>query len=102
MQNILADVYSIRFIKPFDFDYYYSIARDYDGIVLVEDGIQNGGISEYIFGKTLEAGFPNVKIKAFESKFYSHGTRSEVCMQSEMTSEDLTKAALSLLDEKNK
>ncbi len=98
MKNILADIYTLRFIKPFDFDYFYSFANDYDCIVLVEDGVKDGGIAEQLQSMILERGYRNVSVKAFPSKFYAHGTRAEVCLQADMTSEDLTLCAMQLLN----
>ncbi len=98
--RILSDIYSLRFIKPFDTDYFLNIAKDYDGIVFVEDGIKTGGICEYIAGICCKNGLENICIKAFPEKFYHQGTRNQVLAQAGLTAEDLHNAALTLLEKK--
>lgn len=100
MKNVQADIYTMRFIKPFNSEYFVQLCHDYNGIVLVEDGIQDGGISEFLYGVCLSNNITSVKIKAFPSKFYSQGSRYEVCKQAGMTSEDLTETALNLIEYK--
>ncbi len=95
--DIVADIYSLRFIKPFDEDYFLSFARLYDAVVLVEDGICTGGISEFIAGVCTRNGIQKVAVKAFPEKFYAQGTRYEVCQEAGMTADDLKDAAFSLL-----
>lgn len=95
--DIVADIYSLRFIKPFDEEYFLSFARLYDAVVLVEDGICTGGISEFIAGVCARNRIQNVAIKAFPEKFYAQGTRYEVCQEAGMTAEDLKNTAFSLL-----
>lgn len=73
-----ADLYLLRFIKPFDDEYFINLAKEYKGVVFVEDGVKTGGISEYLNGLLTQNNFTNTKILAFEDKFYSQGSRSEV------------------------
>lgn len=73
-----ADIFSLRFIKPFDEKYFIELASRYSRILLVEDGVKTGGISEYIENILQKAGITKVKIMAFEEKYYSHGSRNEV------------------------
>ena len=95
--NVLADIYSLRFIKPFDESYFLSIAKNYDGIVFVEDGIITGGISEYLAGLCAKKSINNFTIKAFPQEFFHQGTRSQVLMQAGLSLEDLHNAALGLI-----
>lgn len=97
MKNVIADIYSLRFIKPFDCEYFIELLKNYDGIVFVEDGIAIGGVSEYISGICSKNGFENFIIKAFPDKFFSQGSRLQVCEQAGLSSEDLQKAALKLV-----
>ncbi len=95
--NILCDIYSLRFIKPFDSEYFLNIAKAYDGLVFAEDGISIGGISEYLSGLCAENGINNFKIKAFPCQFFHQGTREQVLMQAKLSPEDLRNAALEVL-----
>jgi len=97
MENIYADIYSIRFIKPVDEEYFINIARSYEAVVFVEDGIITGGVSEYLASVCASDGIGKFCIKAFPEKFYSQGSREQVLEQASMTAEDLRKAALNIL-----
>lgn len=95
--NILADIYSLRFIKPFDEDYFLEIAKKYDGIVFVEDGIEVGGISEALSGLCARNGLWKNVIKAFPSKFFRQGNRNQVLSEAGLTAEDIYKTAKELI-----
>ena len=45
-----ADIYSLRFIKPLDEEYFLEVTARYSSIIIVEDGIKAGGIAEYLEG----------------------------------------------------
>lgn len=98
--NVIADIYTLRFIKPFDEDYFLSLAKKYDGLVFVEDGIITGGISEYLASVCAANGINNFKIKAFPEKYYSQGTRAEVCEDAGISPENLLETALDLIKNK--
>ena len=97
MEDIYADIYSMRFIKPVDEEYFINIARSYDALVFVEDGIKTGGVSEYLAAVCASNGILKFCIKAFPEKFYSQGTRTQVLEQAFMTAEDLKNAAEDIL-----
>ena len=97
MNQIVSDIYSLRFIKPLDEEYFLGIVKDYDGLVFVEDGIVSGGISEYLSLLCEKNGIRNFVIKAFPEKFYSQGSRSDVLDQAEMNVSHLISAAESLV-----
>ena len=73
-----ADIYLLRFIKPFDETYFIELASKYSGIVFVEDGVIIGGMGEYLAGLLAEKGMKNTKVLDFADKFYNHGSREEV------------------------
>ena len=50
MDGIVSDIYSLRFLKPFDEKHFLELASGYDGILCVEDGVKIGGAGEYIEG----------------------------------------------------
>lgn len=78
LEDGYADMYILRFIKPFDESYFLELAKKYYGIVLVEDGVKIGGICEYLKSILAENGILNTKLLGFEDKFFSHGTRDEI------------------------
>ncbi len=97
LKNICVDIFTLRFIKPFDSEYFISIAKSYDAIVLVEDGIKTGGISEEIALNLYKNGIKNFSIMAFSEKFISNGTRNHVLKEAGLSSEFLIKKAKNLL-----
>lgn len=97
LKNIFTDIYSLRFIKPIDEEYFVSIAKNYDAIVLVEDGIKTGGISEELMLILYKNGIKNVRIKAFPEKFISNGTRQSVLHEAKLSSDFLIEDSLELL-----
>lgn len=86
-----ADIYILRFIKPLDEKYFMDMAKNYYGVVFVEDGVIIGGISEYLNGLLAEQNFTNTKILGFEDKYISHGTRSEVLEMTNLSTDDIIK-----------
>lgn len=79
MKGTEADIYSLRFIKPFDDNYFVRLAKNYSRVVVVEDCVRNGGIGEYIENLLFENGYNNILVKSFPDKFIPQGTRSEIC-----------------------
>jgi 1-deoxy-D-xylulose-5-phosphate synthase len=96
LQNVYVDIYALRFIKPVDEDYFIDLASKYDGIVFVEDGVVTGGIGAYLQNVLFRAGISNTAVKAFPDRFYSHGTREQICRDAHMSPEYLEKSALEL------
>lgn len=96
MENYDVDLYLLRFIKPFDETYFISLAKKYDGVVFVEDGVRIGGIGEYLSGLLAENGMTNTKVLGFEDKYCNHGTRSEVLEMTGLSSNHIKKAIVEL------
>lgn len=87
-----VDLYLLRFIKPFDESYFVELAKNYNGVVFVEDGVIIGGIGEYLNSLLLQNGIKNTKILGFEDKYVGHGTRSEVLEMTNLSTDDIIKA----------
>ena len=87
-----ADVYLLRFIKPFDETYFLELARKYTGVVFVEDGVIIGGMDEYLAGLLAENGMRNTRVLGFEDKFYNHGSREEVLEMAGLSPSHIKKA----------
>ena len=92
--KIETDIYSLRFIKPFDEEYFYSLAKNYDEVCVIEDGIKTGGIAEYIQKYLYEKDFKNVKTFAFPEKFFAQGTRSEILEDAGISAKKIAKILL--------
>ena len=88
----LADIFVMRFIKPFDENYFKELVNAYSEVIFVEDGVKTGGISEYLETLLLKIGFNNTKILAFDEKFYSHGTRQDVLKEAGLDTESIYSA----------
>ncbi len=97
MENIRSDIYSLRFIKSVDIDHIFDLARNYQGVVFVEDGVETGGISEFLQKEFFLRGYNSSVIKAFPQKFISQGTRNQICDDCGMSPRELALAAVKLL-----
>ena len=93
LKGVKADIYTLRFIKPFDSEYFATIAEHYDAVVFAEDGVRIGGVSEY--AATL-IDKPK-KILAFGDEYMPSATREELLELAHISTKDITEAALSLL-----
>lgn len=78
-KKITADLYNLRFIKPIDEEYLANILADYEFVALVEEGIAQGGIGEYVAAiinkYNLEIGFLPL---AITDRFLPQASRSEL------------------------
>ena len=87
-----ADLYILRFIKPFDESYFLEMAKAYYGVVFVEDGIINGGIGQYLSCILGNHNIKNTKILGFKDKFISHGSRADVLEMTDLDPAHIEKA----------
>ena len=76
--KLKTDIYILRFIKPFNEEFFVQLATEYKGVLFVEDGVVTGGISEYLCGLLARNKYLKTKLLAFEDKFYSHATREQI------------------------
>lgn len=100
LEGISCDIYSLRFIKPFDSDYFLSLSNDYDCIVLVEDGVKTGGIAEYISSLLIQSGRnpSSVCVHAFSDTFFHQGSRSQVLEDAALSPKDLVSSVHTMLN----
>ena len=94
--KIICDIYTLRFIKPFDDNFFKNLVSTYDCVLFVEDGIKTGGISEYLFSLLGTKLQQKSKILAFEDKFYPQGSREEVLECAFLSSKNIESAILEL------
>ncbi|MBQ0051530.1 MAG: 1-deoxy-D-xylulose-5-phosphate synthase [Treponema sp.] len=93
-KKIDVDIYVLRFIKPLDENYFVKLAKAYDKVVFVEDGVKAGGVGEYLGALLLERGYSNVCVKAFPDRFVAHGTRSEILEACGLNARSIAEAAI--------
>ncbi len=96
LKDIQTDIYVLRFIKPFDNNYFVDIALSYTGVVFVEDGMKTGS-----FSLELQSLLSKTKIKtsllAFPDTFAKTGSRSQVLEEASLLHSYIEEAAISLL-----
>lgn len=100
MDGIVSDIYSLRFLKPFDEKHFLELASGYDGILCVEDGVKIGGAGEYIEGLVKKNGLqgnPGIKVLAFPDRFVSNGSRMQILEDAGLGPDDLCRAAKEIL-----
>ncbi|MBO4858037.1 MAG: 1-deoxy-D-xylulose-5-phosphate synthase [Treponema sp.] len=88
--NIITDLYMLRFIKPLDEEYFISLAKNYKGVLFAEDGVKTGGVSEYLEELLSKNNCNNTKILAFGDRYYEHGTRAEILEAAGLSVECIT------------
>ncbi|MGP1415176.1 MAG: 1-deoxy-D-xylulose-5-phosphate synthase [Treponema sp.] len=86
-----VDIYNLRFIKPFDEDYFIQAIQKYSHIFIFEDGAKIGGIGEYIEALILKVDMlekrkRSVHVLGFPDTFLSQGTREEVLEEAGLSS----------------
>ena len=97
LKGIEADIYVIRFVKPFDMQSFAELAGKYSAVLISEDGAENGGIGETIENALLLKGIKNVRLMAFPDRFIPQGSRSEICADCGLSTEDLVAEVLTLV-----
>ena len=99
LQDVLADIYNLRFLKPLDFDAFFDIYKNYDALVIVEDGIKQGGAGEELELEALKRNFRQVQVLAFGQNFPPQGSREQILENAFLSPNDIQRAALGLLNQ---
>lgn len=95
--GIKCDIYNLRFLKPLDKEYFIEIARQYDDIVFVEDGIRIGGIGTYLESLLNRYHLDrNTAVQGFRDTFVPQGKRSEILDDAHLSPVHLVRKMLSL------
>ena len=97
LEGICADVYSLRFIKPVDEDFFADVAAGYAAVVFVEDGVRTGGVGAYLQNVLYARGMTHTAVLAFPDTFLAHGTREEVAADAGMSPRHIAQAARDVL-----
>jgi 1-deoxy-D-xylulose-5-phosphate synthase len=78
-EDIRADLYNLRFLKPVDEDYLAGILDSYGLVVFAEEGIREGGFGEYAAELSRRRGSPGeLLVLAAPGDFAALGTRREL------------------------
>ena len=92
-KGIEVDIYNLRFIKPFDEDYFIKAMQKYSHVFVFEDGSKIGGVGEYIEALILKVETHKkrreVHLLAFPDSFLSQGTREEVLDEAGLSSSSI-------------
>ncbi|MGA2548071.1 MAG: 1-deoxy-D-xylulose-5-phosphate synthase [Rectinemataceae bacterium] len=74
-----ADVYSLRFVAPFDEDFFLDAAAPYARVIVLEEGVARGGFGEYLVS-LIATRLPRVAATAvgFPSEPFAQGSRDEL------------------------
>lgn len=91
-KKIKTDIYITRFIKPFDEEYFVSLAMKYKGVLFVEDGVLTGGLSQRLVCTLALKKYIHTKILAFGDRYYTHGNRSQILEDAGLSPHAIAKA----------
>ena len=88
-----ADCYLLRFIKPVDERHFLQACSAYRNIVIVEDGIQTGGIAQAL-ASLLRSRRSDVRtaVLAFGELFYPQGSRRDILASAGLSSAHISDA----------
>ena len=87
--NIEADLYNLRFIKPIDEDHFTSLINEYELVCFIEEGIREGGFGEYAAALCKRRNCkPAALVSAVECSFLeqekAQGTREELLTETSL------------------
>ncbi|MDR2901189.1 MAG: 1-deoxy-D-xylulose-5-phosphate synthase [Treponema sp.] len=95
--GIDADLYNLRFIKPIDENYLISILHQYDYFAVVEEGIMQGGMGEYIISlKNKISDCAEIVHIAITDKITPLGTRAELLHQCKLDGEGISQQIIAI------
>jgi 1-deoxy-D-xylulose-5-phosphate synthase len=94
-----CDSYNLRFIKPLDEDYLISVMRGYKQIIVIEEGVKNGGIGEHL-GIVLSHHVSTLAFLNLGSydTFPPQATRKELLAQNKLDSKGLSEQIKTFLN----
>jgi 1-deoxy-D-xylulose-5-phosphate synthase len=97
--DIPVDLYNLRFIKPIDEQYLLEILNQYDYVIVVEEGLMQGGIGEYIIsvGNQNLDGAEIIHI-GISDDFVQTGTRAELLHQCKLDGKGIAEQIMQVPD----
>jgi len=92
-EKLNATLVNLRFAKPLDKKIITTLAKEYGRIVIVEEGILEGGVGRAILELLEKEGLRNIKIKCIglPNKFLEHGSRNILLSKYGLTSQGILK-----------
>jgi 1-deoxy-D-xylulose-5-phosphate synthase len=97
-RGLRTDCYNLRFLKPVDEDYLFSIMDRYGLTVFVEEGIREGGFGEYALALARRRNCRGAVLSmAAEGDFEGLGTRQELLGLNRLDGEGIADYALSVI-----
>ena len=95
--NVKADFYNLRFLKPVDEDYFESLVSRYKAAVFVEEGVGSGGFGEYAAALALRRKC-SAKILTIDAGAgcFAQGSRAELLARCGLDGKGIASAVRSL------
>ncbi len=79
VQGTKAAHYDMRFLKPLDEDILYEVGRKFRKVIVVENGVRNGGLGSAVLEWMSDHGYqPEVKRMGLPDVFVEHGSVTEL------------------------
>jgi 1-deoxy-D-xylulose-5-phosphate synthase len=102
MEGYPCDAYNLRFIKPIDENYFLSVMESYEKIIVVEEGVQRGGIGE-LLGTILLQHKPSLAFlhAGCADVFHAQANRKELLARNKLDGTGLAERIKGLIEEKN-
>ncbi len=94
VRSLKTDLYITRFIKPFDEEYFVSIAEQYKGVLFVEDGVRTGSLSEHLVCTLALKKYTRTKILAFGDRYYGHANREQILEEAGLSARGIAQALM--------
>ncbi|MDR0551971.1 MAG: 1-deoxy-D-xylulose-5-phosphate synthase [Spirochaetaceae bacterium] len=95
-EGIFCALYNFRFLAPIDEDYLLGLLRDYELVVVAEEGAQNGGIGECVLALAARGGIGGKLITLNAGNaYYAQGTRQELLRRAGLDAEAIAAAVRS-------
>jgi 1-deoxy-D-xylulose-5-phosphate synthase len=96
--GLSVDVYNVRFLSSIDENYLATLCAQYEGLVIMEDGVRTGGFGESVAAILAERGV-NVKITAcgFERNPLDQASRDELLARAGLDAKGIQKVLSEML-----
>ena len=97
-ENIEAEHWDMRFVKPLDQECLHGIFRHFKNIITVEDGAVNGGFGSAVLEFMSDNGYQaHVKRLGVPDEFIDHGTQAELYRQCGYDADGIYKAVKAIV-----
>ncbi len=97
-ENIEAEHWDMRFVKPLDQECLHGIFRHFKNIITVEDGAVNGGFGSAVLEFMSDNGYQaHVKRLGVPDEFIDHGTQAELYRQCGYDADGIYKAVKAMV-----